>query len=142
LQTDVKSCPVCGKHHRRDTWVFPTVMNRRCNELFMRRRERVADEPFGHRGHPLSNEKDRAAYIAERLGVLVERLEREGLTEKEAIAFIAGAAFEAAALTGETWHDAQGCIRTINGLLFEARAARTWSMDAIELAIGSIWEII
>lgn len=96
----------------------------------------MTNEPFGHRGHPSSREQTRAAYLAERLTELVERLVGAGAaTEEEALALIAGIAYEKASRRGETWGTTYGAIRTVRAIFSDGRNAKEWSMDAIALTV-------
>lgn len=97
----------------------------------------VLMEPFGHRGHPTWYEMQRARHIGEAIGMTVQELVEEGFTDKEAIAFIAGTAFQRAAQDGETWHSNHSAVRTVEHLM-NGGFAKAWSIDAILMALGDI----
>lgn len=99
------------------------------------------DEPFGHRGHPTWYETQRARYVGERIGTTIEQLVHEGFGEREAIAFIAGIAFERATKDGETWHSISGALRTVDHVL-HGGLAKQWSLDAILVALNDIGAIM
>lgn len=98
-------------------------------------------EPEGHRGHPTSGEECRARALGQRLGALVAHLQDHGFLEQEAIAFVAGAAHEIARERGESWGSVQNAKLTVANLLL-GRAAKTWSLDAITLAITSVDDLL
>lgn len=95
------------------------------------------DEPFGHRGRPTYGEEMRARRVAERLGACIRQLQDTGFNHDEAIGFIAGAAYEEARRLGEGWSSPVNTKLTIDGLL-SGKAAKTWSLDALELAIVEV----
>lgn len=94
-------------------------------------------EPHGHRGHPTDGETRHSAYVAQRLGALVAVLIEAGFEHEEAVAFIAGAAYDTAAGDGETWSTHYHALRTTSDLL-AGRSAKWWSLGAISRAIDMI----
>lgn len=98
------------------------------------------DEPYGHRGHPTEFETRRAHKIAVYLDRAMVRLERHGFGRDEAVAFIAGVAYQKALDEGEGWSNQHNAVETIERLLI-GRAAKEWSEHAIILALFEIADV-
>ena len=98
------------------------------------------DEPHGHRGHPFDREARRAAKLRVYVERALVRLERQGFSPPEAIAFLAALAYDRADRQGETWANPYNAIGTVERIL-EGRGAKEWSMDALVLALYDIGEL-
>lgn len=98
-------------------------------------------EPFGHRGHPTSGERFRARGTAARLGVTIATLRDQGFHYDEALAFISGVCTEVARNRGESWSNDGNAKTTLEGLLL-GHAAKTWALDVIDIAMGTIHDML
>ena len=67
-------------------------------------------EPFGHRGHPTEFEIKRARKLSSRIDRVITLLAKQEFSRDEAIAFIAGTAFDRARATERHWHDGGDCM--------------------------------
>ena len=101
----------------------------------------MTDEPFGHRGHPTGAEVKRARKIAVYIERAVTRLQGQGFSEREAVMFIAGAAYAKATTEGETWANPENAIETVERIRL-GRAAKEWSEHAIILALFEIGDLL
>lgn len=101
----------------------------------------MMDEPQGHRGHPSEAEVRRARKIAVYLERAIDRLQRQGFSEREAVTFVAGASFAKASQEGETWSKPENAIDTIERIRL-GRGAKEWSEHAIILALFEIGDLL
>ncbi len=89
------------------------------------------------RGHPTHGEEMQAAFLRERLGMWVVLLKSEGFSEEEAVAFIAGVAYECC--EEERWCSPANAKLTVRNLL-DGHAAKFPSMRAIGKALEALKE--
>lgn len=90
-----------------------------------------------HRGHPTHAEEARASYTRERTGACIVVLQEVGFSHDEAVAFIAGVAWEIGFEKADTWHSPDTALKTLSGLM-AGRGAKHWSLDLIDMAVTEI----
>lgn len=93
-----------------------------------------------HRGHPSHAEESRASYTRQRTGACVVTLQEDGFSHDEAVAFIAGVAWEIGLEKADTWHSPGSALKTLCNLM-AGRSAKHWSLDLIDVAVTEIGKL-
>lgn len=98
---------------------------------------RKPQEQNGHRGHPSEDEVRKAAVVRGRIGVILVRLNEQGFSYDEAMAFLTATAMEIGRDQGECWSGPHEAAKTVQNV-FGGGAGKGWSLATIHEAITRI----